>query len=114
MGGMPPMVTHELARCLACRGRGLCELHQFASRLDKPLTPSSIMKKKPTIVHSRQDEQPYIMRIADLLSDDPILVSVIGPHFKVIAHADHERKRVTYSFRCVDDTEPDEWDVKQV
>jgi hypothetical protein len=72
------------------------------------------MKKKPTIVNYTNDAQPYIMRIADLLSDDPILVQVIGPRFKVIAFADREAKRVTYSFRSVDDTEPDETDVKQV
>jgi len=72
------------------------------------------MKKKPTIAHHSQDEQPYIMRIADLLSDDPILVHVIGPRFKVVAFADRKAKRVTYSFRGVDDTEPDEWDVKPV
>lgn len=72
------------------------------------------MKKKPTIVNHTNQAQPYIMRIADLLSDDPILVQVIGPRFKVIAFADREAKRVTYSFRSVDDTEPDEIDVKQV
>jgi hypothetical protein len=72
------------------------------------------MKKKPTIVERAQDSQPHIMRIADLLSDDPMLVSVIGPRFKVIAYADREAKRVTYSFRGVDDTEPDEWDAKPV
>ena len=54
------------------------------------------------------------MRIADLLSDDPILVNVIGPRFKVVAYADRKAKRVTYSFRSVDDTGPDEWDTKIV
>lgn len=72
------------------------------------------MKKKSTNSNSFGDPQPYIMRIADLLSDDPILVSVIGPRFKVIATADRKAKRVTYSFRCVDDTEPDESDAKVV
>lgn len=72
------------------------------------------MKKKPTIAAQPDSAQPYIMRIADLLSDDPILVHVIGPRFKVVAYADHKAKRVTYSFRGVDDTEPDEWDLKPV
>ena len=70
------------------------------------------MKKKPTIVTQPDQAQPYIMRIADLLSNDPILLQVLGPRFKVVAHADHDAKRVTYSFRCVNDTEPDEWDLK--
>ena len=72
------------------------------------------MKKKLTIVAQPEKSQPYLMRIADLLSDDPILVHVIGPRFKVVAYADRKAKRVTYSFRGVDDTEPDEWDLKAV
>ena len=58
--------------------------------------------------------QPYVMRIADLLSDDPMLIGLLGPSFKVVAAYDRDAKRVTYSFRCVDDTQPDEWDAKPV
>lgn len=72
------------------------------------------MKKKPVTSAQSKDAQPYIMRIADLLSDDPILVHVIGPRFKVVAYADHKAKRVTYSFRRAEDTEPDEWDLKPI
>lgn len=70
------------------------------------------MSKKHTITPQPESLQPYLMHIADLLSDDPILVHVIGTRFKVVAYADRKAKRVTYSFRCVDDTEPDEWDLK--
>lgn len=66
------------------------------------------MKKKPTIVVRPQRNDIYLMRIADLLSDDPILCDVIGPRFKVVAWADRDRKRVTYSFRRMDDIGPDE------
>ena len=69
------------------------------------------MKKKPTIVVPLQRDDIYLMRIADLLSDDPILCDVIGPSFKVVAWADREKKRVTYSFRRKDDIEPDEVDL---
>lgn len=58
--------------------------------------------------------QPYVMRIADLLSDDPMLIDLLGPSFKVVAVYDSESKRVTYSFRRPDDTGPDEWDAKRV
>ena len=65
------------------------------------------MKKKPTIPQRLDHSQPYLMQIADLLSDDPRIVQVIGPRFKVIAWVDEEAKRVNYSFRSVDDTAPD-------
>ena len=55
---------------------------------------------------SPEVEEFYVMRIADLLSDDPILVQVIGQRFKLDAHCDRERRRVTYQFRAVDDLEP--------
>ena len=48
------------------------------------------------------------MRIADLLSDDPLLIAVLGPNFKVIADYDRKQKRVTYSFRRPEDTGPDD------
>lgn len=66
------------------------------------------MKKKPTVVSPPLRDDIYLMRIADLLSDDPILCDVIGPRFKVVAWADRERNRVTYSFRHIDDIGPDE------
>ena len=72
------------------------------------------MNKKHTITPQKEGLQPYLMHIADLLSDDPILVQVIGTRFKVVAYADCKAKRVTYSFRCVDDTLPDEWDTQPV
>nr|WP_315465708.1 hypothetical protein [uncultured Rhodoferax sp.] len=58
--------------------------------------------------------QPYVMRIADLLSDDPMLIGLLGSSFKVVAAYDRDAKRVTYSFRRLDDTEPDEWEAKRV
>lgn len=58
--------------------------------------------------------QAYLMRIADLLSDDPLLLDVIGPTFKVIADYDRKAKRVTYSFRRPDDVAPDDHDATSV
>ncbi|RMX08648.1 hypothetical protein D8I35_06170 [Corticibacter populi] len=55
---------------------------------------------------SRSVEDIYVMRIADLLSDDPILLDVIGHRFKLVAECDRERRRVTYQFRAVDDDGP--------
>ena len=110
------MVTHKHDLCAASRGRGVCELHLFAARLDKHFYPANYMKKKLTIVQQPQLQRHdiYLMRIADLLSDDPILCDVIGPRFKVVAWADRARKRVTYSFRRFDDTEPDEVGIPEV
>ena len=39
------------------------------------------------------------MRIADLLSDDPLLIAVLGNSFKVEAQYDAEKKIVQYIFR---------------
>ena len=72
------------------------------------------MKTKLTIGTSEDSAQPYLMRIADLLSDDPMLIDVLGPSFKVIADYDRQAGRVTYSFRRPDDTAPDELDAKRV
>lgn len=99
------MLTHDLARRTDRRGRHLCVLHKSPSRPDKPLLNAYAVPKKPHIPVDRQ--QPYIMRIADLLSDDPILTQVIGTRFKVLAECDRERKRVTYSFRHPDDFDGD-------
>jgi len=65
------------------------------------------MKQKPTTSHPSEKPQPYLMHIADLLADDPRIVQVIGPRFKVVAWVDEQAKRVNYSFRSVDDTAPD-------
>ena len=58
--------------------------------------------------------QFFMMRIADLLSDDPMLLDVIGPSFKVVADYDRKTKRVTFSFRRPDDFVPGEQDAKHV
>ena len=65
------------------------------------------MKKKLTILQRPEQSKPYVMQIADLLSDDPRIVQVIGSRFKVVAWVDERAKRVNYSFRGVDDTAPD-------
>lgn len=61
--------------------------------------------------HTKQERldrsQPFLMQIADLISDDPRIVQVIGSRFKVVAWVDEQAKRVNYSFRSVDDTAPD-------
>ena len=72
------------------------------------------MKTTPTIGTSEDSAQAYVMRIADLLSDDPLLIDVLGPSFKVIADYDRRAGRVTYSFRRPDDTALDELDAKRV
>ncbi len=113
MGCVHPMVTHESARSIDFRGRGIRELHQLASRLDKHSLIARTMPKKPIHRITPDNQQLYLMRIADLLSDDPILTLVLGSRFKVVANCDLEAKRITYSFRCVGDTLPDEWGAKQ-
>ncbi len=46
-----------------------------------------------------EQAQQYLMRIADLLSDDPLLIAVLGNSFKVEAQYDAEKKIVQYIFR---------------
>ena len=48
----------------------------------------------------RQDEvaEQFLMRIADLLSDDPLLIAVLGENFKVAADYDGKKKFVRYVF----------------
>lgn len=72
------------------------------------------MKKKPTIPLSAGRAQPYVMGIADKLSDDPMLLQLLGPRFKVIVNYDTSAKRVTYSFRSPEDHDPDDADAKAV
>ena len=42
--------------------------------------------------------QQFLMRIADLLSDDPLLIAVLGENFKVAADYDSKKKFVRYIF----------------
>lgn len=72
------------------------------------------MKKPHPLANLRNDVQPRFMRVADILSNDPDLVNFLGPRFKVVVSYDAERRRVTYSFRCIDDTGPDDTDILQV
>ncbi|WP_439605745.1 hypothetical protein [Hydrogenophaga sp.] len=64
------------------------------------------MKKKATIPLSLDRAQPYVIGIADKLSDDPMLLRLIGPSFKVIVSYDADARRVTYSFRSPEDHDP--------
>ena len=66
------------------------------------------MSKNLALQGNGDHAQTYLMRIADLLSDDPLLIDILGPSFKVIADYDRKTKRVTYSFRMPDDTCPDD------
>lgn len=72
------------------------------------------MKQKPTIPLPAGLAQPYVMGIADKLSDDPMLRQLLGSRFKVIVNYDASAKRVTYSFRSPEDNEPDDADAKAV
>ena len=72
------------------------------------------MKKKATIPLPADHAQPYVMGIADRLSDDPMLRQLIGPRFKVIVSYDASARRVTYSFRAPEDHDPDDADAKMV
>lgn len=72
------------------------------------------MRKKPTIPFPAVNAEPYVMGIADKLSDDPMLRQLLGSRFKVIVSYDTSAKRVTYSFRSPEDNEPDDADAKAV
>ena len=72
------------------------------------------MRKKPTIPLPAASAQPYVMGIADKLSDDPMLLQLLGPRFKVVVDYDIFAKRVTYSFRSPKDNDPDDADAKAV
>jgi hypothetical protein len=63
----------------------------------------SRMKRKPTIPDAHDPMQPYIMGVADKLSDDPLLARLFGSRYKVIVTYDLQAKRVTYSFRSPED-----------
>lgn len=72
------------------------------------------MKRPGPSLLGQAGERPYFMRVADLLSNDPDLVDFLGPSFKVVVSYNADVRRVTYSFRRKDDTEPDELDMPQV
>lgn len=72
------------------------------------------MRKKATIPMNMDRAEPYVMRIADQLSDDPALISLLGSSFRVIVDYDVIRRRVTYSFRRPDDVEPGDEKAKVV
>lgn len=72
------------------------------------------MNKKPTIPMPERRAEPYVMGIADKLSDDPMLLRLLGPNFKVLVDYDTARRRVTYSFRAPGDTSPDEDEARRV
>lgn len=61
--------------------------------------------------HTDQIE-PYVMKLADQLSNDPMIAGLLGSEFKVIVDYNAPAKRITYSFRQAHDTEPDEVDLK--
>ena len=63
--------------------------------------------------HTDQIE-PYVMRLADQLSNDPMIAGLLGSNFKVIVDYDPDAKRITYSFRTPDDVSEDESQAKKV
>ncbi|MEZ5635954.1 MAG: hypothetical protein R3E92_02350 [Burkholderiaceae bacterium] len=73
-----------------------------------------MMKRKATIPLPTDQARPYVMGIADKLSDDPMLRQLIGPRFKVVVSYDADRRRVTYSFRDPGDNDPNDADAQMV
>ena len=67
-----------------------------------------MMKRKATMPFPVDQARPYVMGIADSLSDDPMLTRLIGSRFKVIVDYDVQARRVTYSFRAPDDVDADD------
>ena len=72
------------------------------------------MKRKPTIPLAADLAQPYVMAIADRLSDDPMLLRLIGQNFKVVVDYDAAARRVTYSFRSPEDNEAGDANARPV
>jgi len=72
------------------------------------------MKRKPTIPLNSDLARPYVMAIADQLSDDPMLLRLIGQQFKVVVDYDAAARRVTYSFRSPDDNDVGDSDAEPV
>ncbi|MFI0546958.1 MAG: hypothetical protein ACH34Y_08615 [Brachymonas sp.] len=84
---------------LSTKGRGsgwvsLSALHENLT-MKNPFTPPS----------QSDIEGRYMMRIADLLSDDPFLLAVLGGTFKVAAEYDKKQRYVRYTFTPVSDKE---------
>lgn len=73
-----------------------------------------MMKRKATVPFPVDQARPYVMGIADTLSDDPMLTRLIGSRFKVIVDYDINARRVTYSFRSPDDNDPADSDARVV
>ena len=58
------------------------------------------MQTAPTTNQPQGKSEPedYLMRIADMLSDDPFLLAVLGGTFKVSAEYDVKKRFVKYLF----------------
>ncbi|QCB46431.1 hypothetical protein [Hydrogenophaga sp. PAMC20947] len=84
---------------------------EHALQVIPPKAMGCAMKKKATIPLAPDHAQPYVMGIADQLSDDPMLRSLIGSRFKVVVNYDAEARRVTYSFRAPEDFDPNDSDA---
>lgn len=73
--------------------------------------------KKLTIPYRPWHEdkiEPYVMKLADDLSNDPMIAGLLGKNFKVIVDYDAHARRITYSFRTPDDIGSDEHDAKVI
>ena len=66
------------------------------------------MKKKPTALVASAPVQPYVMGVADQLSNDPFLRDMFGSRFRVVVDFDTQARRITYSFRAPDDIDADD------
>lgn len=86
------------------RGAPLAGMLQMATvaRYACPLEETHMQptSAKPIQQHA-PDPQDYLMRIADLLSDDPFLLAVLGGSFKVSAEYDAKKRFVKYLFTPV-------------
>lgn len=71
-------------------------------------------KRNPSGPMAAECAERFVMRIADKLSDDPMLLRLLGGRFKVIADYDTAARRVTYSFRAADDIDVSDTGAKLV
>ena len=74
-------------------------------------------KKKLTIPYRpwHTDKiEPYVMKLADDLSNDPMIRALLGHEFKVLVDYNAEAKRITYSFRSKDDITDEDDQAKKV
>lgn len=58
--------------------------------------------------------EPYVMKLADDLSNDPMIAALLGPSFKVIVDYDANAKRITYSFRTPEDITEEDSQAKKI